>query len=73
MDYNKFKGFIAYYKIILLFLQSFDIQGPNTGLFYNGNSPTADSIFTAVAAGNFANKVGQCQIGESILVLYIEY
>ena len=63
------RGVIAYYKISLWFLQSFDIQAPATGFFYNGNNAAA----TKALAGNFGNTVGQCQIGESILVLYIEY
>ena len=63
------RGFIAYYNISFLFLQSFDIEGPNTGFFYNGNNDAA----TQAAAANFGNAVGHCAIGESILVLYNGY
>jgi len=38
--------------------ESFDIQAPATGFFYNGNNAAA----TKALAGNFGNTVGQCQI-----------
>ena len=47
-----------------MLLQSFDIQGPSSGFNYVGGGTKS----TVIEQANYANDVGQCSIGEFILV-----
>ena len=62
--YNKYKDFYNILQNCILFLQSFDIQGPNSGFVY------VATLSTTTQQGNFANVVGQCMIGKYILTLF---